>query len=305
MTVTGYANLGRTVAEMITDLETHLGTSRRSQLNKVNGAVGSGDTTVTFEHTSGPLRPQTYVEIDDEVMFVWSVAGQVATVERGQRGSTAAAHADNSLIRIQPRFTRVDMLKALRQDITAWPTSVFAVMRGTFTVGAHDRSIDLDGVDVTEGLRLLRFEREVSDGTGNPTRWSTIPGAHLVASSNATDYPSGWSVSWPQEYCTAGEYQLTIGGPFKTTPFTSATDVGAIGLTASMLDIAPFGAAVRLLFPREIERTNDAALGRSRLAEEVPPGHASRTAQELLGLRDRRLAEEAKRLMNDYGWKER
>ncbi len=70
-----------------------------------------------------------------------------------------------------------------------------------------------------------------------------------------------------------------------------------------MLDIPRLGAAWRLLTPREITRSNVQAQGEARDTREVPPGTILRDAAGIQAQRDRRLREEAERLLNDYGWR--
>lgn len=307
MPVAGYATLSRTVAELVTDTERHLG-KNRYQMNKLNDASGMtaslADVSLICEFEMGGIRNGAYVEVDDEVMYVWSVSGQTATVERAMLGSTLATHADDSIVRVNPRFFRVDILKALREEINSWPRSIYAVLKGEFNAAIDVTSLDLAGIPSGgQALRLLKVYREQANTTETPDRWSEVTGVRLEAAANTDAFPTGWRLVWPRHY-SASAYQVVIGGPFVTTTFTSATDLGTIGLTASMIDIPSLGAAGRLLLPKEVDRTQVAAIGRSRLADEVPPGHTSRTAQELLAFRDARIADEAKRLLNDYGWTE-
>ena len=304
MAISGYATISRTVAELISATEEHLGKNRH-QLNRLNAAITTvGQATATMEFELGAIRNGAYLEIDDEVLFVWSVAGQVATVERGALGTTPATHLTASLVRVNPRFFRYQILKALREDINSWPRSVFPVIKGEYDLAINVSSIDLAGIPAgAQSLRLLKVWRQQTGTTYSPQRWPGIPGVMLEPAANLDTFASGYRLVWPSQH-TAGTYQVAIGGPFVTSTFVSATDLGTIGLTVPMIDIPPLGAAARLMLPQETQRANPAAIGRSRLADEVPPGHISQTAQELLAWRDRRLDDEAKRLLNDYGWTE-
>ncbi len=303
MTITGFASISTPVSTLISATETHLYGAQRTQLNKLNGAIGSPAAgTFVFEFAPAGLVAGSYVEIDDEVMYVWSVdtGTKTATVERGQLGSTAATHADDAVIRVTPRFTRVQILNALRDEIRSWPPQIYAVVRGILTAVADTRAIDLAGTSAMSGLRFLRASVERTVSTPSGTKWHLLEGAHIESHADTTDFPSGKTLRWATYLPEAANLNVVLGAEFATGSFTST-----IGLTSHMLDIPPIGAAVRLLFPKEIKRTDDAAQGRSRLAEDVPPGAASRTAQEMLGWRDRRLSEEINRLVSDFGWHER
>lgn len=308
MTFSAPSNLSITVARLVTDTETHLYGTRRPQMNKMDdsGGINASDTEVGFEFEPGGIRPGSFIEIDDEVMMVWAVRGQIATVERAQMGTTAATHADDSIIRVEPRFWRKQIIDALRDEISSWPPELYGVVQDTITVAAEKRAIDLPGAGSFSGLRLLRAQHAPYTDLGLTSEaWVELPHAALDANQSTASFASGVSLTWDADLRQASTLRVVLGIRFITSGMTSSTDVGAMGLSLPMLDIPPIGAAVRLLFPAEIGRTDDAAMGRSRLAEETPPGHASRTAREMLEWRDRRLADEAKRLLNEYGWKQR
>lgn len=304
MAIAGYANLGVTVATLVEETIAHLSGSRRGALNKMNdaGGISAVDATVTFEFEANGIRAGAYIEIDDEVMYVHSVTGFVATIERAQLGSTAAIHADDSMIRVMPRYARVDVLRALAREVGSWPPEIYTVLRGELTVPAGYTSIDLDGATLRPGLRFLGAWRPVDQGGTYPDRWPRVNGVQLHAEANLDAYPSGYRLVWPMG-TDAGDYQVAVGAPMDVDPFISSTDVGAIGLSRSMLDIPPLGAAARLLLGKEAERTDASAAGRSKPAEEVPPGYTSRTASDFRADANRRLAEEAMRLVNDHPWR--
>jgi hypothetical protein len=74
-------------------------------------------------------------------------------------------------------------------------------------------------------------------------------------------------------------------------------------MPTSTFDIAPLGAAWRLLAPREIKRTFTESKGEERDNREVPAGHITQTAASLKRLRDQRLDEEAAELRAQYAWR--
>jgi hypothetical protein len=72
-----------------------------TDLNLVNGAVAASDTTITVDDAS-VLKQYSYIRIDEEIIFITSISGEVLTVVRGMRNTTASAHEDNSKIYLVP-----------------------------------------------------------------------------------------------------------------------------------------------------------------------------------------------------------
>lgn len=68
--------------------------------DKLDGAIGTGDTTITVDTTANFIEPsdvlQSYIKIEDELMEVSSLTSTTFTVTRGQLGTTAAAASDNA-----------------------------------------------------------------------------------------------------------------------------------------------------------------------------------------------------------------
>jgi hypothetical protein len=81
---------------------------------------------------------------------------------------------------------------------------------------------------------------------------------------------------------------------------SSATTATAAA-TATALTFLAFGAASRLLYDKEALRLDFTRQGQSRAAEEVPPEVHGRQAQRWRLEADRRISEEAMRLIGIWG----
>ncbi len=153
------------------------------------------------------------------------------------------------------------------------------------------------------------MERTGYTGAAQTTdiRNPVIMGAELETTIGDTGYPDGYALRFttPEWTSITGNVVVILGAHFQTATLGGSVDVGTLGLVRSMCDIAAIGAAVRLLFPVEVDRSDSTALTRSRVAADVPPGAASQTAQAMLAWRDRRISEEILRLVSDFGWSER
>lgn len=304
---------GVTVNDLVDRTTSMLYGLDRTELNQLNGAITDTATTLTFADSLNGIRPGAYVEVDDEDMYVRSTSGATAVVRRGMNGTTAASHDDVSLVRVEPRFSRSRIVQALRADITSWPSSVYARYLGTLDVGSNVRGVDVDGLAGVDGAQLLAAQRAPVGGLDTP--WPTVPGARMVRRQATANFASGYALEFPNFGGNQGgrwwgwddwagivdtstfSVQLRVKAPYNTAVFSSGTDVGTVlGMPLAVAEIAPYGAAARLMSTRDIARTDTSALGRARIADEVHVGDQTSTANALWARRDYLLAEAAKSL---------
>lgn len=283
-----------TVSDLIESTRQHLFTSYRPEYNFLNGALDTSTTSVTLD-----ISPLTGVGrgailgVDDELLYVRSVSSQVCTVVRGWLGTTAAAHSDDALVEVNPRFPRHTIKTALLDEINSWPTDVF-----------YEDTITLSGVTSSRGYDLtgLGTFYNVSDVLREPytgeTTWRSLsPNFSVQRNLPAASYASTAALFIHADLSSATDLQVIVQKPFVTSTFTDATDVNTtVKLATSMNDIPPFGAAWRLLSTREVKRTFTEAQPEARIAADVPPGYTDQTAARLKRVRDERLIEEAGRL---------
>lgn len=292
--------LGRTPTTLVPTIERMVYGNQRTQMNRLNEAgFDSTETDLTFEFDADGIRPGAYLEVDDEVMFVWSVAGQVATVERGMLGSTAAAHDSGAIVRVEPRFFRVELAEQIATEIRSWPTNVYARAVGSLSAGAAIDAIDLMGLGDMAGLSLLRVQHRPT--TAVSQRWNRLDSVRLERRQAETSFGSGYALVLPAALGTPSTLRIVLRAPFDTANLTPTTDLGDVGLTNDLVDIIPWGVAARLLMTRDIARTDANPQGRSRPAEEVRTGDATQVGRALMQERDRLLAEAANRLLAEDG----
>jgi hypothetical protein len=87
--------------------------------NKTVGALTAADTSVSLLYDLGGLRQGGVIQIDSELMYVWEVTSgsKTATVERGWNGTTATSHANSSVVIVDPKFPRAQILEAINAEI--------------------------------------------------------------------------------------------------------------------------------------------------------------------------------------------
>ena len=95
---------------------------------------------------------------------------------------------------------------------------------------------------------------------------------------------------------------VTYAYPFVTGTLAITTDlVDDVKLSSEMQDIPPLGAAAALVLGEESTRLDLHAAGDSRGDGALNPGDRMRYSLVLQGQYQRRISEEARRLMSQYG----
>lgn len=291
--------LSRTPTTLLPQIERKLYGTQRGQLNRLNGAVVTAATTMTMGFDMDGVRAGGYFEVDSELCFVWSVAGQVATVQRGMLSTTPASHSDLTVVKVEPRFLTTEILDEINTEIRSWPTNVYRRYVGDLSVAASVNSLDLDGLSGVPSAGLMRVQ--ANSGNTLDERWLRVDGARMERRQNSTSFPSGYGLVLPAEYGQARTLRVVVRSPFSEVNLAASADFGSVGLTNDMVDIIPWGVVGRLLMTRDVARTDANAQGRSRPAEEVRPGDAAQIGRAMLEQRDAMLAELANRLLAEDG----
>lgn len=115
-----------TLAGIVDDVYTTLygiGRAERPARDLINGAITSGAVTFTVD-TAALWKIGDYAEFNDgELVFVEAGTANPFTIARGQRGTTAAAQADNAVIHRNPTFPRFEIERLINQVVRndLWP----------------------------------------------------------------------------------------------------------------------------------------------------------------------------------------
>jgi hypothetical protein len=289
-----------TVGQLVdTTIRQHLEMGGPTQLNRLQTGINASveDLVLDWEPEVG-LAPGTYIEIGSEALLVVQSQGIYVSVLRAQWGTTADTHSALDMIRIKPRFLRSQVLTEIVDEISTWPPTLFGVTTADVDWATGDYDHDLTGATGKAVTRLLAVELEPN--TAEP--WGDLRTSYSIHPADTGAYPSGWRLhtlrpSGPEDV------RVTYAHEFNLTALaTEATDLqSGCGLSATMNDIARFGAAGRLMLSQEAERARLDMQGTTRFAEEVPPQHQVTAAQALLEMRDRRLMQEEERLVSRWG----
>lgn len=291
---------GATLGVLIEETKRHLLSGQRPSLNRLAADVAPTATNLTFQFDISQIQPGTQLELDMELVHVWSTepASRTVTVERAQSGSRVSAHPAGTVATLNPKFPDFAIAKAINDDLSDLCSpfhglySVRALeLRGT----ANSRGYDLPGADDMTSIMDVRIKH-----AGQPREWSTVVDYSLDRSVDLREFPSGLALT-----LSGGVWQgASIRVLYKTgfSPLTLRSDSAeqVAGLPVSMHDLPPLGAAIRLVAPREIRRNFVEEQGDTRRAEEVPPGAIGGSTRPLQIARQSRIVAEAAKLAQLY-----
>lgn len=296
------------VSELIEDTRDALLGTYRARWNVLGAAVTTtAQATITLADSVRAIGVGSTLAIGDELMYVRSMAGSVATVVRGFRGTTPATYLIGAVLEENPRFPKHRIKQALKDEIRSWPAGLFRAVATIRPVTSNQRLVTIDRSDV---LRLLEVRREPS---------STLSWA-IVSSNSARDtYPeveaklvragpatvAGWAVELTKNV-PVGNLYLLLGCKFDTTLFDDALDLeDDFGLEDFMFDIPKWGAMANLLSEEESLRVAMTAQPQPRKAGEVANAELLQSGQFFARKRATRIAEATNMLREKYptaGW---
>jgi hypothetical protein len=286
-----------TTSDLIQETRRHLQSGARDEMNKLTSDPGTG-TTLAFDFALGGIAAGAVLAVELELIYVWSVTGSQATVQRGYLGSAAVAHGAGTLVYVNPKFSDFSIFRALSEEIQAYSSPAHGLWRM--------RTVDLTynsstaGYDLTSVADLLDVYRLRWKGytTGD---WPEIRSWTVARNMATSEFASGQALLLYDDAGPGRTIRVLYKAKYGALSATLASDVEtATGLHGEAHDIPPLGAAARLVAPREVKRAFTESQPESRAAADVPPGANRGAAQILLGLRNQRLQEESARLHQAY-----
>ena len=299
-----------TLADCITRTQRLINSNTRSEIDELDTALDSAtDTTLKVKYGADGIRVGSYLSISNsttepETVYVHKVNDVNVTIQRGMQGSTANNWVAGSMIEVEPRFSGFQIAEAVRDTIRSLPNNLYAVSTATAEFSTTVQSVtvdemndqDLDPDVLTPGtgfyhlLSATRTARSSEDRllNLNCTVQRQMDGTYKVIRQEGIE--------------KAITVNLIYAHPFVTTALDLDTVLGTtVGMPDSMTDIPSLGASARLLLGEESLRLDLHSQGDSRSDASVAAGDRARYSMILQGQYDRRVSEEARRLMSLYG----
>lgn len=277
-----------TVANLIDRIRRdYLSQGRVEPRNRLAIAITTGDVLITFAYPLDNMQPGCIISIDLEDIYVWSTSepDKNASVDRGTDGTVPAAHSTTDRVRVSPRWTDSQILRAINDELA----NLYA--QGLYKVG----TTELDYTSANVGYALPATVGDVrrvqaQDYTGR--NWIPVDGWRVAHNQNTTDFASGTAIFLNNGAIEGRKALVTWRGEFD--PLTALTDdtVTDAGLSASATDVLAMGAAISLLVGREVGSRLAESQGSTRRAEETPPGAISQSFTPIIRQYQARLRAE-------------
>jgi len=274
-----------------------LNSNTRTELNNFGVATlaSSDDASLTLSYQTDGIRAGSYISVgngttEPESMYVRSRNGLAIEVIRGVDGSAPAVWGTDALIEVEPRFTEHQILEAVRDSIRAMPNNLYAVDTTDVSFSTTQQSITTPfPYEFTQVLSATRTARASEDRL-------------LKFNVKVQEYAGAYKVVRQEGIEKAITVQLTYAHPFVTAtldPVTSLEDV--VKMQVELQDIPALGAAATLILGEESLRLDLHSQGDSRSDAAVAAGDRARYSLVLQAQYDRRVSQEARRLMAKYG----
>ena len=291
-----------TLDQVVTKTKSKLmGSVGRDKINTLNDNYNSSVTTLGVTYTPGAeISPGVVIEIDYEQMMVVSQSTTTLNVIRAWNGTTAASHTATTVVYVEPKFPRQAILDEVINELRALPESIYTTGTAVLSFASHINRVDLTGATGTV-YRIINADRSNFNGQSYV---GFRPALQIIRNADTSAFPSGYAVAIEGglTYGQASTVRVVYAKSLATTTLASTTDLQAtVGLPLTAEDILAFGAASRLLYDKEALRLDFTRQGQSRAAEEIPPEVQGRQAQRWRLEADRRISEEAMRLIGIWG----
>ena len=294
-----------TIGDAVTRTKRLLNSNTRTELDAIHTTITAAATTIRLKYQTDGIRAGSYISVGDatqgyETMYVHARNGEYATVQRGIDGSTAVAFTGDTTdadvvdttIEVEPRFTAHQIHEAVKDAILALPNNLYAVNRTTASFSTTEQSVTSSALATTGFNHILSSTRTARSGEDRL----------LAFNVKVQEYAGAYEVIRQEGIEKAVTVNLTYAHPFVTGTLTLAIDlVSTVGMTVEMTDIPALGAAASLLLGEESLRLDLHSQGDSRSDAAVAAGDRARYSLVLQAQYDRRVSEEARRLMSKWG----
>lgn len=268
----------------------HMLAGQRERIDKLSASVTAGAASVTLQY-GDQVNDGDYLSVGLEIMYVWSVSGSTAQVERGMLGSTADAHAQGELVTINPRFPKFVIFDALNSELRDLSSQgLYAMKQMTLTTSATSHGYNLGAQE------MLDIYKVAYDPAGPENAYPEIKTWKWSTGYPSDDFPSGQALILPGTVEPGRTLRVWYKAPLGQLTALNNNVTTFTSIPGSAEDIPPLGAAARLLATREGKRVQIESQPETRRLDEVSVGAATRAAQTLLALRAQRISAEVSRL---------
>lgn len=276
----------------------------------LTSGISDSDTSLVYDgnlfsvEEEDALDAGAILEIGQELMFSTGLntVTNTITVTRGARGTTAAAHSANDLIKITPAFPRKNVYEAVSDQIKNLYPTLFAVETLELTASTGYKLLGTYGTDgdnynyFVAPLKAISQYTDWQSGSdqtglkynGVAIEMIDLPNPFTFTDDTSTErtktYTSGPDVVHAVQFVgiSAGH---TVFVTFKkkfVAPTSEATTLSSIGLETEYEPIVMAGAAAQMLVGKDIKQIDAKYITEQMAVSNAPIGSSNTISSSLL-----------------------
>ena len=247
--------------------------------SRLDGSIDDSTTSIVYEaglfstEEENLLGAGGVIEIDQELILVTNAntSTRTLTVARGFKGTTAASHADDATITLNPTFPRKSVFDAVADNIVRLYPSLYNVTTTSVTSGSTYAEVPASTVEVLTSY--------IQDSTGDKY---TSAGVELLR-----DFPPSSTNTAVQFYNTStGKTVYLVTKRKFVRPTDETDDLATDCLIADEYEqIVMVGAVADVVGATDVDATTQEFITERLAAENYPVGSGERLRNALLRLR--------------------
>ena len=276
----------------------------------LTSGISDSDTSLVYDgnlfsvEEEDALDAGAILEIGQELMFSTGLntVTNTITVTRGARGTTAAAHSANDLIKITPAFPRKNVYEAVSDQIKNLYPTLFAVETLELTASTGYKLLGTHGTDgdnynyFVAPLKAISQYTDWQSGSdqtglkynGVAIEMIDLPNPFTFTDDTSTErtktYTTGPDVVHAVQFVgiSAGH---TVFVTFKKkfiAPTAETTTLSSIGLETEYEPIVMAGAAAQMLVGKDIKQVDARYITEQMAASNYPVGSSNTISGSLL-----------------------
>lgn len=264
--------------------------------NKLASSITDSETTLTFTCDLDNIVAGSIISIGLEDFHVWSTdtTAKTAVVDRGIDGTTAAAHTTAERVRVTPRWTDAQLLRAVNSELD----NLYAQGLYGVDTDAFDYSASTIGYEIDANADSI-WQVQVKDYAFD--NWVRLSGWEFRVNQDTTMFPSGKAIYLRQGAYPGQSVQVSYRRPFVHLSSLSQTVASTSLLADTSEDVLAMGTAITLLVGRGVSQRLLESQGSTRRAEEVPPGALEQAITPIIRQYQARVRAERSTLTRKYG----
>lgn len=240
----------------------------------LQAALTNSDTSVSYTGILSGWGRSTIAEIEGELLLVLETdtTNNIATVVRGWLGTTAAAHAINTPIYLNPRMMRSDILDLINDCIAdLFGKDLFAVETLQIDYSGSKIGYDLDA----DAISILRVDAQTDSDS---SLWEPIYDWELVDNA-PSEFTSGRAIMMRAALPFGASFRVVYSKPFvQLADETEDFETDAL-LRPYMTKLPYYFAMNRLMVDSERGRSQMKTAQSHQRAQDTPPFLALRTGE--------------------------